>query len=56
LREVWGAAHTEDVHYLRIFMRKLRTSLEPDPTRPRYLVTELGVGYRLRSPDQFDQR
>jgi two-component system KDP operon response regulator KdpE len=55
LREVWGNAHTEDVHYLRIFMRKLRNALEPEPTRPRYLVTELGVGYRLRSPDQLDR-
>lgn len=55
LREVWGNAHTEDVHYLRIFMRKLRNALEPEPTRPRYLVTELGVGYRLRSPNQLDR-
>jgi two-component system KDP operon response regulator KdpE len=54
LREVWGRAHTEDVHYLRIFVRKLRTRLETDPTRPRYIHTELGVGYRLRSPDQLD--
>jgi len=54
LHEVWGEAHTEDVQYLRIFVRKLRTWLEPDPTRPRYLLTELGVGYRLRSPDQFE--
>jgi two-component system KDP operon response regulator KdpE len=54
LREVWGKAHTEDVHYLRIFVRKLRTRLEVDSTRPRYIQTELGVGYRLRSPDQFD--
>jgi two-component system KDP operon response regulator KdpE len=54
LREVWGKAHTEDVHYLRIFVRKLRSRLEGDPTRPRYIQTELGVGYRLRSPDQLD--
>ncbi len=54
LREVWGSAHTEDVHYLRIFVRKLRTRLEADPTRPRYIQTELGVGYRLRSSDQLD--
>lgn len=55
LREVWGNAHTEDVHYLRIFVRKLRNSIERDPTRPKYLLTELGVGYRLRSSDQFEQ-
>jgi two-component system KDP operon response regulator KdpE len=55
LREVWGNAHSEDVHYLRIFVRKLRNSIESDPTRPRYLLTELGVGYRLRSGDQLEQ-
>jgi two-component system KDP operon response regulator KdpE len=55
LREVWGKAHVEDVHYLRIFVRKLRTRLEADSTRPRYIQTELGVGYRLRSPDQLDR-
>ena len=53
LRELWGPANSDDVQYLRIFMRKLRLSLEPDPTRPRYLVTELGVGYRLRTQDQL---
>lgn len=52
LRHVWGAAHAEDVHYLRIFMRKLRQKIEPDPTRPRYIATELGVGYRLLTADQ----
>jgi DNA-binding response OmpR family regulator len=36
-------------------VRKLRNSIERDPTRPRYLLTELGVGYRLRSSDQFEQ-
>jgi two-component system KDP operon response regulator KdpE len=53
LREVWGAAHVDDVQYLRVFMRKLRGRLEADPARPRYLLTELGVGYRLRTPDQL---
>ena len=53
LGEVWGAAHREDVQYLRVFMRKLRGRLEADPARPRYLLTELGVGYRLRTPDQL---
>lgn len=53
LRELWGPANEKDVQYLRIFMRKLRLSIEPDPTRPRYLVTELGVGYRLRTEDQL---
>jgi two-component system KDP operon response regulator KdpE len=47
LREVWGAAHVESPHYLRIYMRALRRKIEPDPARPRHLLTEVGVGYRL---------
>jgi two-component system, OmpR family, KDP operon response regulator KdpE len=47
LREVWGIRHVTDAQYLRIFVRKLRQKIEKDPTRPRILVTELGVGYRL---------
>jgi two-component system KDP operon response regulator KdpE len=47
LREVWGPAHGEDVHYLRVFMTQLRRKLEAEPARPRYLLTEPGVGYRL---------
>jgi two-component system KDP operon response regulator KdpE len=54
LRELWGPAHVESVQYLRIFVRKLRNRIEADPSRPRYLHTELGVGYRLRAPDQLD--
>ena len=54
LSEVWGPAHHDDVQYLRVFVRKLRGRIEADPARPRYLLTELGVGYRLRSPDQLD--
>jgi len=54
LREVWGPAHGDDVQYLRVFVRKLRNRIEADPARPRYLLTELGVGYRLRTPDQLD--
>ena len=52
LRHVWGAEHVGDVHYLRIFMRKLRRKIEPDPTRPRHIATELGVGYRLLNAEQ----
>lgn len=51
LREVWGPAHTEDVQYLRVYVRTLREKLEEEPTRPRYLLTETGVGYRLKAPD-----
>jgi two-component system, OmpR family, KDP operon response regulator KdpE len=47
LRDVWGTPHVEDTHYLRIFIRKLRQKIEADPNRPRILLTELGVGYRL---------
>jgi two-component system KDP operon response regulator KdpE len=53
LGEVWGAAHRDDIQYLRVFVRKLRGRIEADPARPRYLVTELGVGYRLRTPEQL---
>jgi len=47
LREVWGPSYVEQAHYLRIYMKQLRHKLEPDPARPRYLLTETGVGYRL---------
>jgi two-component system KDP operon response regulator KdpE len=49
LREVWGPA-TEDVQYLRIYIRQLRQKLEADPERPRLILTESGVGYRLTAP------
>jgi len=47
LREVWGATHTQDTHYLRIVMGKLRQKLGDDPASPRWLKTEPGVGYRF---------
>jgi two-component system KDP operon response regulator KdpE len=47
LREVWGPSHVEHTHYLRIYMKQLREKLEADPVRPKHLVTETGVGYRL---------
>jgi two-component system, OmpR family, KDP operon response regulator KdpE len=50
LMQVWGPAHTEDVQYLRVFVHSLRQKIEPDPARPHYLMTESGVGYRLRAP------
>ena len=49
LKEVWGPLHVEEAHYLRVYMRQLRNKLEKTPAHPRYLVTELGVGYRLRT-------
>ncbi|MFS0753089.1 two-component system response regulator KdpE [Noviherbaspirillum sp. 1P10PC] len=50
LREVWGPAHAENGHYVRIYMGHLRQKLENDPTRPRHIVTEPAVGYRLLLP------
>lgn len=50
LREIWGPAHTEDVHYLRVLVGSLRQTLGDDPTKPRYVSTEQGVGYRLIEP------
>jgi two-component system, OmpR family, KDP operon response regulator KdpE len=47
LKEVWGPGHVEETHYLRVFTAALRRKLETDPARPRYLLTEQGVGYRL---------
>ena len=48
LREVWGAAYEQEAQYLRTYMAHLRHKLEADPAHPRYLLTEVGVGYRLR--------
>jgi two-component system KDP operon response regulator KdpE len=47
LNEVWGPTYTEQAHYLRVYTAQLRRKLEADPARPRYVLTEPGVGYRL---------
>ena len=47
MKEVWGPPYVEQTHYLRIFMANLRRKIEADPARPRYLLTEQGVGYRM---------
>jgi two-component system KDP operon response regulator KdpE len=52
LREVWGPSHVEHTHYLRIYMKQLREKLEADPVRPRHLLTETGVGYRLLADEE----
>ncbi len=49
LKEVWGPGSGNETHYLRVYMNQLRQKLEADPARPRYLMTEPGVGYRLVS-------
>ena len=48
LREVWGPAHVEDTAYLRVYVNQLRQKLEEDPAQPAIIVTDPGVGYRLR--------
>jgi two-component system, OmpR family, KDP operon response regulator KdpE len=48
LTEVWGPQYEHETHYLRVYLAQLRRKLEPDPARPRYLITEPGVGYRFQ--------
>ncbi len=48
LKEVWGPAHVNEVQYLRVYMTQLRHKLENDPMRPRFLMNEPGIGYRLK--------
>ena len=50
LREVWGPAYGGESNYLHVYVSQLRRKLEPDPSRPRFLVTEPGAGYRLVAP------
>jgi two-component system KDP operon response regulator KdpE len=50
LREIWGPNAVEEVHYLRVHMGALRRKIEIDPARPQWLLTEAGVGYRMREP------
>jgi two-component system KDP operon response regulator KdpE len=50
LREVWGEAYSGESHYLHVYVSQLRRKLEPDPARPRTILTEPGVGYRLVDP------
>jgi two-component system KDP operon response regulator KdpE len=50
LREVWGPTYGEESHYLHVFVSQLRRKIEPDPTRPRYVITEPRAGYRLVEP------
>lgn len=52
LTSVWGPAHADDLHYLRVFIGQLRQKIERDPTQPKIVRTEPGVGYRLMPSDQ----
>ncbi len=47
LSDVWGMAASGHTHYLRIYIQKLRNKIDPDPIQPRYIITEIGIGYRL---------
>lgn len=49
LKAVWGPSHVEDSHYVRVYMGHLRKKIEQDPTRPEFILTETGVGYRFVS-------
>jgi two-component system KDP operon response regulator KdpE len=51
LQEVWGPGHAHQMQYLRVFMAQLRQKLEENPAHPQYLLTEPGVGYRMKSQD-----
>jgi two-component system KDP operon response regulator KdpE len=48
LQEVWGPQYVDESHYLRVHVAHIRAKIERDPSRPRYVITEPGVGYRLR--------
>jgi two-component system KDP operon response regulator KdpE len=51
LTSIWGSEHVSDTGYLRLYVSQLRKKLEPDPSAPRYIVTEAGMGYRLELDD-----
>jgi two-component system KDP operon response regulator KdpE len=52
LREIWGQGYSDESHYLRVYMTHLRRKLETDSAHPQFLITEAGVGYRLKTPHQ----
>jgi two-component system, OmpR family, KDP operon response regulator KdpE len=54
LRQVWGPAYQVEAHYLHVYVSHLRRKIEPDPSSPRYLLTEPGAGYRLMDPAELD--
>jgi two-component system KDP operon response regulator KdpE len=51
LQQVWGPRYSAEMNYLRVYMKKLRHKIEPEPAHPKYLVNEPGIGYRLRVPN-----
>jgi two-component system, OmpR family, KDP operon response regulator KdpE len=52
LREIWGPAYGEESNYLHVYVSHLRRKIEPDPARPRYILNQAGVGYRLVDPSE----
>jgi two-component system, OmpR family, KDP operon response regulator KdpE len=56
LRQVWGAGYETETHILRVNISNLRRKIEPDPAQPRYILTESGVGYRLKYDDQISRQ
>ena len=56
LRAVWGPEYGEETEYLRVYIRYLRQKLEPDPSKPRYILTQPGAGYMLHQPDEDRER
>jgi len=50
LARVWGPEYTDEINYLKVYISRLRTKLEPDPQHPRYILTEYGFGYSFRAP------
>ncbi len=52
LKAVWGTSQVFETHYVRVYMNQLRKKLEPDPSQPRYILTETGVGYRFNVPEE----
>ena len=52
LQEVWGPTYGKETNYLRVFMTQIRKELEPEPSRPRYFITEPGLGFRFEIPDE----
>jgi two-component system KDP operon response regulator KdpE len=54
LKEVWGPQYGEETNYLRVFMAQLRRKLEPQPSSPRYFITEPGMGYRFEPPTDLE--
>ncbi len=54
LQEVWGPTYGKETNYLRVFMTQIRHKLEPEPSRPRYFVTEPGIGFRFELPEETD--